>query len=79
MLCSCSLINSGKIAPGYVQAIKTINQYYFGYEENLITPELIKQIPYASSVMKIGKGPKGLIILESINKDNLTCQYLFNK
>jgi len=72
MLCSCSLIDSGKVAAGYVEAIKAVNQYYFGYEENLITPELIKQIPYASSVMKIGKGPKGLIILESVNKDNLT-------
>ena len=36
-----------------------------GYENELITSDLIKNIPFASSTLKIGKSASGLIILES--------------
>ena len=62
---SCSLLDSSRIAPGYVDAIKTVKGYLVGYGNDSITPELVKGIPYASSVLKVGKGAPGLIILES--------------
>jgi len=65
-LYSCGTLDSSRIAPGYFEAIKTIKGYLAGYENDSITPELIKGIPYASSVLKIGKGAPGLIILESL-------------
>jgi hypothetical protein len=65
-LYSCGTLDSSRIAPGYIEAIKTIKGYLAGYENDSITPELIKGIPYASSVLKIGKGAPGLIILESL-------------
>jgi len=66
-MASCSTIDTGSIAPGYVEAFKTIRGAVFGYETDLITTDLIKNIPYASLTLKIGKGPKGLLILESTN------------
>jgi hypothetical protein len=65
-LYSCGTLDSSRIAPGYIEAIKTIKGYLAGYENDSITPELIKGIPYASSILKIGKGAPGLIILESL-------------
>ena len=47
--------------PAY-QAIKNAVK---GYENTLITSELVNNIPYASSLIAIGKGPSGLMILES--------------
>ena len=44
----------------------------FGYETNFISPELIREIPYASSIVKIGNGPEGLMILESKEKEITT-------
>jgi len=64
-LYSCSLLDSSRIAPGYIEAIKTLKGYFAGYDNDSITPELVKGIPYASSILKIGKGAPGLIILES--------------
>ena len=66
-LVSCTLIDSSRIAPGYIEAAKTIKGVIVGYKNDSITPELVKSIPYASSVLKIGKGAPGLIILESFN------------
>jgi hypothetical protein len=60
---SCASI--GNVAPAYVDAYKTIKGVIVGYENELITPDLIKNIPFASSTLKIGKGASGLIILES--------------
>jgi len=68
-LISCTLIDSSRIAPGYVEAIKTIRGVVVGYKNDSITPELVKDIPYASSILKIGKGAPGLIILESLSKN----------
>ena len=64
-LASCSSFPTNNIAPGYQEAFKTINSYFFGYDENLINKEIVQNIPYASATLKIGNGPKGLIILES--------------
>lgn len=68
IVCGCSSIDTGRIAPGYVEAFKAINNALFGYED-LIDKELVDKIPYASITLKIGKGPQGLLILESV-KDN---------
>ena len=69
---SCASIDFSRIAPGYVEAIKTIKGVIVGYENDSITPELVKEIPYASSILKIGKGAPGLIILESLSEDEET-------
>ena len=69
---SCSSIDYSRIAPGYSEAFNAIKNVIVGHEDQLITKELVENIPYASSVMKIGKGPNGLIILESINSNRLT-------
>jgi hypothetical protein len=60
------------VASGYVEAFKTIKGLIVGYENELITPDLIKNIPYASSILKIGKGASGLIILESKEEEQET-------
>ena len=69
---SCSSISSGNIAPGYAEAFKAIKNIITGQEGIDISPELIESIPYASLSLKIGKGPKGLLILESIRNDEET-------
>ena len=65
---SCANFDTNNIAPGYRDAFSTVKDYLFGSESNL-TPELIKNIPYASATLQIGRGPRGLIILESIVGD----------
>jgi hypothetical protein len=72
LLYGCSIIDTKNIAPGYVEAFKTINSLLFGSNNNLITSELIDKIPYASSILKIGKGAPGLIILESLDGEKQT-------
>ena len=67
-----SCASNGSVAPGYVEAFKTIKGLIVGYENELITPDLIKNIPYASSILKIGKGASGLIILESKEEEQET-------
>ena len=70
-LLSCSSIKvSNNIAPGYIQAFQSINTAIFGYKDNNIPKELIYEIPYASMIVKIGKGPQGLMILESKKNKN---------
>lgn len=70
LFCSCSI--NPRIAPGYVEAAKTLKDVIIKKENKLITPELIKSIPFASSTLSIGKGAPGLIILESVNGDQET-------
>ena len=68
---SCSsLPNSNRIAPGYVEAFQSIQKAIFGYESKTISSNLINSIPYASLILKIGKGPEGLLILESKRDNN---------
>ena len=68
---SCASIDRNNIAPGYVQAFYSIKQVLVG-SDNTISPDLIRNIPYASMLVKIGKGPEALMILERINNDNYT-------
>ena len=67
-----SCASTGSVASGYVEAFKTIKGLIVGYENELITPDLIKNIPYASSILKVGKGASGLIILESKEEEQET-------
>ena len=67
----CSMIDTNRIAPGYVAAYEAIRLNIFGYENN-IDPNVIKNIPYASMLVRIGKGPSALMILESVNEDTFT-------
>mgnify|MGYP000679889221 CR=1 FL=1 len=68
-LTNCSSIDTSRIAPGYGEAFKTFKNAVFGFEDNKISPSVINNIPYASSLLKIGKGPTGLLILESKNDE----------
>ena len=71
----CSSIPSnigGTIGGSFSNAYKAISSSIFGYEDYPITRELVDQIPYASLKMKIGKGPAGLLILESKKGDEYT-------
>ena len=68
---SCSAIDTSRIAPGYVSAFNSIKLALFG-NNNEIDANLIANIPYASMLVKIGKGPTALMILEGINGDEYT-------
>lgn len=70
--CSVMDIDRSNVAPGYSQAFTAIRAAIFGSEVNTISPELVKEIPYASMKVRIGKGPAGLMILESKNGDTTT-------
>jgi len=69
---SCSVIDSNRIAPGFKNAYDSISKAVFGYKDEFITKDLVENIPFASMKLKIGKGPAGLLILESQNKSKLT-------
>ena len=63
---------SGNVGASFSKAYKALSSLISGYEDYPITRELVDQIPYASLRMKIGKGPAGLLILESKNGDEYT-------
>ena len=63
---------SGSVGASFSKAYKAISSLISGYEDYPITRELVDQIPYASLSMKIGKGPAGLLILESKKGDEYT-------
>jgi len=75
----CSSLNTGRIAPSFEGAYGAIKGSLFGYPDPIINREVIDRIPYASALLKIGKGSMGLIILESakdlrylwVSKDNV--------
>lgn len=68
---SCSTIPEN-IGSGQRSVYKAISTAVFGSEIDIVTKELVGNIPYASMKLQIGKGPTGLVILESINKDITT-------
>jgi len=70
-LSSCTSLGS-KLAPAYMDAFKAIKNAAIGFEDIEITREMITKIPYASSLLKIGKGPQGLLVLESISLNEET-------
>ncbi len=65
-------MNSGRIAPSFNIALEAFQGTIFGYPDPLITRETINNIPYASALLKIGKGSSGLIILESVSGNQYT-------
>ena len=69
-LLACSSMNSERIAPSIGGAYESIKGALFGYADPIINKEIINRIPYASALLKIGKGSNGLVILESINSNN---------
>ena len=69
LVVSCSTLDSSKIAPDYKEAFDSIKLIVFGDNSRLFSYEDINKIPYASILLKIGKGPEGLLILESENKE----------
>ena len=71
ILASCATIDSNRIAPGYAEAFTSIKQLILGVENN-IPPEVIQNIPYASMLVKIGRGPSALMILESVSDEKYT-------
>ena len=72
ILISCSSVDTNRIAPAYKDTFKAINNAVFGHEDTNISPEIIYNIPYASSFIKIGKGPQALMILESNSIEGFT-------
>lgn len=69
---ACASINSNNIASSYFIAFEALKDTIFGQPDNLITRDLVEKIPYASAKLKIGKGPAGLVILESIENNQYT-------
>lgn len=65
-------MNSSRIAPSFNIALEAFQGAIFGYPDPLITRETINNIPYASALLKIGKGSSGLIILESVSGNQYT-------
>ena len=73
----CSIIpkkitESGSIGGNFTKTFTAFKALIYGYEDFPITEELVNQIPYASIRMKIGKGPAGLLILESVTNNIYT-------
>lgn len=72
LITACSSIESNNIASGYTQAFIAIKNAIKGYENTSINRALVENIPYASSLVRVGNGPYGLMILESIKGDSYT-------
>ena len=64
LLSTCSSIPDN-IASNFRLAFDSIEAAIFGFEDYPISRDLVNNIPYASIRVKIGKGPAGLLILES--------------
>ena len=71
-LSGCGWVNTSNIAPGYVEAFKSIAYLLQEKTNPNITREVVNAIPYASSVLTIGKGTPGLIILSELRDSNET-------
>jgi len=63
-LFSCSGLNKQRISPAYFEAYEALSGYFLQTDNELITPQVIENIPYASARLKVGRGKPGLIILE---------------
>ena len=68
-LTTCSSLPNN-VASNFKIAFSSIQSAIFGFEDYPISRDLVSNIPYASLILKIGKGPAGLLILES-KKDGL--------
>ena len=63
-------MNSEKLAPSFSYAYESIKNALVGYTDLDITRDVVENIPYASALIKIGKGTQGLVILERIENNN---------
>ncbi len=68
---SCSALPENFAGP-FQYSTEALKSLIFGYEDYPISSELVESIPYASLRMKIGKGPAGLLILESKMEEKYT-------
>ena len=66
---ACSTLSTDDIAPGIRVAYDSMKKAVFGYPDNVVTKELVESIPFATLSLQIGKGPKGLLVLEEINNE----------
>jgi hypothetical protein len=64
---ACASIDQQRVAPSYFKAYESIKGSIFGYPDEIST-NLVKNIPYASMKLQIGKGSAGLLILEQLNE-----------
>jgi len=70
LLPSCTSLNGEKLAPSFNYAYVAIKNALIGYPDLNITREFVENIPYASGLLKIGKGAQGLVILEKVEDKN---------
>jgi len=71
-LSSCSVLKEGNVANAYVAAYAQLRSVILDDHPDFISSAYIKQIPYASSKVKIGRSAPGLLILEEKDKDITT-------
>ena len=64
---SCTNMDT-RVAGGLRIAFDSAQKIFFGYED-FINADVVNNIPYASMKLKIGKGPYGLLVLESIESN----------
>lgn len=74
LLSSCASLNSeklklSKLAPAFAYAYESSKNALFGYPDLNITRGIVENIPYASALLKIGKGTTGLVILERVENN----------
>ena len=72
LLLTLSLLYSCSTVPMNTATYKLVYAGIFGYEDINLDSNYIEQLPYSSMKVKIGKGPGGLAILESIDEDKET-------
>ena len=72
LLLIISVLYSCSTVPMNTQTYKLVYAGIFGYEDVDLDSSYIEQLPYSSMKVKIGKGPGGLAILESMNEDKET-------
>ena len=70
ILSGCSWIDTSNIAP-YVEAFKIL-PIYLKIKNPNITRDVVNAIPYASSILTIGKGMPALIILAEMSEHDET-------
>ncbi len=66
LLASCA--NQKIISSSFTTTFDLFKDYF--KDEDLISKELVSQIPYASAALSFGDNKESLVILESLNQDN---------
>ena len=62
-----TLVTSCSTIPMNTATYKLVYAGIFGYEDIVLDPTYIEALPYSSMKIKVGKGPGGLAILESVS------------